>query len=154
MNIEYDKIYKSPYHIDGGDVCGYKVDKADLDNVLQMLRTAEQERDQYKADLESQKKAFDAEIIYCDSLRSKLNNALEIALSLEKQANDYLNELESIRAKIKYAHEPVGYVVIGQGIYFYKTTKEEAEYQASCLEWRDDQEPKIYPVYLSPATLD
>lgn len=53
LSIEYDKIYKAPYHTNGGDVCGYKVDKADLDNVLQMLRTAEQERDQYKAELES-----------------------------------------------------------------------------------------------------
>lgn len=43
--------------------------------------------------------------------------------------------------------EPLGYVVIGQGISFYRTTKEEAEYQANCLEWRDDKGPVIHPVY-------
>lgn len=46
--------------------------------------------------------------------------------------------------------EPVGYVVIGKGISFYRTTKQEAEHQAATLEWRDDQEPSVHPVYAAP----
>jgi hypothetical protein len=51
--------------------------------------------------------------------------------------------------------EPVGYVVVGQGISFYKTTLEEANHQANSLEWRDDKNPIIYPVFKSyPIALD
>ena len=58
----------------------------------------------------------------------------------------------AVLAKAMPAHkqEHVGYLVIGQGISFYKTTFDEARHQANLLEWRDDNEPAIHPVYLNP----
>lgn len=62
---------------------------------------------------------------------------------------------ETVEATPAPKQEPVGYVVIGQGISFYKTTLEEANHQANSLEWRDDKEPVIYPVFKSyPITLN
>lgn len=68
------------------------------------------------------------------------------------QVSALCDEIDRLRAQLKVVQEqePVGYVVIGQGISFYRTTKEEAEHQANTLEWRDDKEPVIHPVYIQP----
>ena len=81
--------------------------------------------------------------------RAKLNDNRQI----EPMA--FARDIERAVLAKAAKQEPVGYVVVGQGISFYKTTLEEANHQANSLEWRDDKKPIIYPVFKSyPIALD
>lgn len=87
------------------------------------------------------------------SLQSKyICAALNWMNELQKRLRTAEQERDQLRQQIEASHkqEPVGYVVIGQGISFYKTTLEEAQYQANSLEWRDDKAPEIHLVYRMP----
>lgn len=77
-------------------------------------------------------------------------NFSDYTSGLRLSIHDFRKRRDRAKAMPIPKQEPVGYVVIGQGISFYRTTKEEAEYQANALEWRDDKEPVIHPVYIQP----
>jgi len=81
-----------------------------------------------------------------------LPNSKSLLQALKQCAMEAVLNERAVLAKAMPAHkqEPVGYLVIGQGISFYKTTFDEARHQANLLEWRDDNEPAIHPVYLNP----
>lgn len=71
---------------------------------------------------------------------------------LKRQLGEALEQLTAANRALGEARkqEPVGYVVIVQGISYYKTTKDEAERLANCLDLPDNKEPVIRPVYIDP----
>lgn len=66
---------------------------------------------------------------------------------------DELERLREFKSEVEN-QEPSGYVVIGNGIFFYRTTLEEAEYQVAALEMRGDENPTIQPRYANPVPAD
>lgn len=81
-----------------------------INAVIERLRTAEQERDQYRKWLAEKNSERDDLVEELESIRTQLQEASQLAADYQSEAVHYSGELNKLRAQIKEAQEPVAEV--------------------------------------------